>query len=145
WMVGQFQMIEVSRLTTVGAVMLATISLGVLVYFVHHISAMLQAPYVITTVSRELEETIRAYCPPREPGNGEPPPPEPEKTPGVVSTSQSNYIQSVDVEGLVPLANEHDLLIRVVQRPGRFVIERQPLAHVWPADRLDEKLERRVA
>ena len=38
------------------------------------------------------------------------------------------------------LAVEHDLVVRIGRRPGKFVIDGGELARVWPGDRLDDAL-----
>jgi uncharacterized membrane protein len=45
------------------AVVLAMASLGVLIYFIHHISAMIQAENIVATVGRELDATIDRLYP----------------------------------------------------------------------------------
>lgn len=144
WMVGQIDETAVPRLATLGAVVLAVVSLGVLIFFVHHISILVQAPHVVTSVSRELEAVIREYCPPRSEHNGEPDVDPPDTRPRTISSYRSSYVQGLEVESLMRLATERDLVIRVKQRPGRFVVKRQHLVDVWPADRVDDALAEKI-
>ena len=42
--------------------MLAGASLGVLIYFIHHVSDSIQAPNVIATVSDDLKAAVDEYA-----------------------------------------------------------------------------------
>ena len=55
--------------------------------------------------------------------------------------SESGYIQYIDPESVLTLAREHDLVIRLLCRPGHFVWHETVVALVWPADRVNEELE----
>jgi len=50
----------------------------------------------------------------------------------------SGYIQHIDVDGLIKFAAEHDLLIRVGTRPGRFVTDRTTVFAVYPGGRVSD-------
>jgi uncharacterized membrane protein len=47
-----------------------------------------------------------------------------------VFSRQSGYLRAIDEGALVELAAQHDLLLRLVRRPGHFVVEGEPLAEV---------------
>jgi len=53
---------------------------------------------------------------------------------GTVRAPRSGYLQFVRMDRLIEIATSGYAVIRLLQRPGHFVIEGQPLAHVWPAD-----------
>ncbi len=56
-------------------------------------------------------------------------------------SESSGYIQYIDPEFVLTLAREHDLVIRLLCKPGHFVWHETIVALVWPADRVDEELE----
>jgi uncharacterized membrane protein len=50
-------------------------------------------------------------------------------------------VQFVDDGALLRLAEEHDLLVKIVHRPGHFVMQGEPLALAGPAERAGEIVE----
>jgi uncharacterized membrane protein len=156
------------------AVVLAIVSLGVLIYFVHHVATSIQASRVIAAVGRELEHAIDRLFPERIGTGAElevasrraiPPPgladlalpAVPRSPPGAgaavdlqgdaraISSPASGYIQAVDGDELFEIATECDIVVRFEARPGDFVFDGQTLAHAWPATRVSERAARRVA
>ena len=123
---------------TVGLV-LALASLIVLIYFIHHVARTLQADYIIGVVARELDHTIEFLYPG---GMGEDAPPEriPEmkeregalrkQRPARVCLPTSGYVHALDVDLLMKLAAKHDLVVRILSRPGRYVHDGTPVAEV---------------
>jgi len=130
---------------TVG-LLLAVCSIGALVYFIHHMSAAIQADNVVAAVAADLNRAIDALFPARLGGETPTPPsearaPAPGEAEGVVvAASASGYLQAIDADRLLPLLAERDRAGRIEHRPGRFVIEGDGLMVVWPAARLDEEV-----
>jgi uncharacterized membrane protein len=122
------------------AVLLATASIAVLIYFIHHVSVSLQAPAVVAAVLQDMNDVI-ARLPVDQKGTGEPLaasdelPPEFHASTCPVPSVKQGYVQAVDYAGLVEFARGSDLILRVAYRPGQYVIEGTPLVHAWPADR----------
>lgn len=141
----------VPHLSVTVALLLAIASLCVLIYFIHHVSISIQAPHLVAVISAELHHSI-AKLPVKnrtEPveaaakegtealGTGD-------EEGGMVACPQTGYIEAIDYEGLIEMASRLDLKIRLDGRPGHYVIEGRPLAYVWPAAAVDERLARRV-
>lgn len=128
---------------------LTLVSLGVLIYFIHHAAESIQAENVIAAVARELHRAIgRLY--PAAMGRGRREVASDGPAPGIpsdfadrsraVPTPGSDYLQAVDEARLMGLAIEHDLVIRIAQRPGKFLFEGGEMAVVYPAERADDDL-----
>ena len=56
----------------------------------------------------------------------------------------TGYIQFIDPEYVLTLAREHDLVIRLLRKPGHFVWREAVVALVWPAAQVDEELEEQI-
>jgi uncharacterized membrane protein len=56
---------------------------------------------------------------------------------GVVTAPRSGYIQYLDRQTLVSITAEVDAVIRVLFRPGHFIVQGQEYATVWPATAAD--------
>lgn len=125
-------------------------SLGVLIYFIHHVSISIQAPNLIHAIAGELHESVRALFP-EEIGEGEGAPAAPprhllpdgfEAGARAIEAPRNGYLEAVDLDALLRQAVEHDLVVRLEYRPGDFVMLGSVLAMAWPADRVDgERLD----
>ncbi len=125
------------------AVLSALAALGVLIYFIHHTATTIQADQVIKNVSAELKRSLANLFP--EPlGHMAVPPADSEAFErGVqdavpIASTSSNYLQAIDADAIMQLVTEHDLMLRIEQRPGRFLLEGVVLAKAWPRAHLDE-------
>ncbi|MCP8688448.1 DUF2254 domain-containing protein [Marinobacterium sedimentorum] len=130
-------------------VLLAVVSIGVLIYFIHHVSVSIQADEVVARVGKELDDGIDRLFPGHlgKPGSeassapGEPELPEAfarEARP--VGALDNGYLQLIDADTLMALASEEDLLLRLERRPGHYLIKGRAIVMVWPGDRVTETL-----
>lgn len=108
---------------TVG-VALALASLGVLIYFIHHIAVSIQASQVVERVGAELVATV-AEVYPEEVGEGAAPAEEPVGGPPAgarpVVAADTGYVLGIDADAVLRAATEHDLVVHLLFAPGRFV------------------------
>jgi uncharacterized membrane protein len=131
------------------AVLLAVLSIGVLVYFIHHISDSVQVWTLAEQVRTDLIAVVNRLYPEGsgqdarevEGEHAEPEVPERLDTDGFLLTSrETGYVQDVDLDGLLSLAHEHDLLVSMKVRPGNHVNEGTVLAVLWPPDDLNDNV-----
>lgn len=134
------------------AIMLTIISLGMLIYFFHHVSTMIQAQTLVANIGRELEQSIRRLFS-RETGRGRYEyrlredggiPDDYEDNITYVAASASGYLQYVDSKALERTATEEDLLLRLLYRPGGFITKGSEIVAVYPADGLSEDAEKKI-
>lgn len=132
---------------TVG-LLLAIVSIGVLIYFIHHISTSINVEYVIAAVERDLDDAIERLFPQpknyfifeQELRHEDDIPEDFDRDARPVAVSRDGYVQTIDYSHLVRLGIEHDFLLRLERRAGDFVAEGNSLALIWPRERLDEEL-----
>lgn len=131
----------VPQLAVTAGVALAMLSLGVLIFFIHHVATSIQASRIIANVAEDLEGAIDRLFPeaigkdaasadgPRASADGA------RKADGArtVIARTTGYVQTIDADGLMSLAREHDLMVRVHARPGSFVRRGGVLLTVAPA------------
>jgi len=137
----------VPHLSVTAGLLLALAGVGVLIYFVHHAAASLQAEHVIAAVGRDLDRAVERLYPDR---LGDGPPEKVTVTgglpPGVaadaapVTAAASEYIRAVDGARLLRATVEHDLLLELIHRPGQFVFHGSPLLRAWPPDRVTDEV-----
>ncbi len=118
---------------------LVIVDVAVLVVFIDHIAKSIQLPQVIASIAGDLARAIDAE--PRRPSQAQlkagPSLAELERRldedSAIVRAPRSGYLQFVRIDTLIDIAAGSGAVIRLLHRPGHFVVEGQPLAHVWPA------------
>ena len=122
----------VPRLAVSGSLALAVASVGVLIYFIHHLARSIQIDSIMKQVEREALSVI-AEVYPRQLRDREPeelcpsPPPEAVGLP----SARSGYVQAVHPEPLVRAAVDHDLMIVLAKQVGDHVVAGTPIAWAW--------------
>jgi uncharacterized membrane protein len=123
------------------AILLALLSVGVLIYFIHHIAESIQASHIISSVARETTESIQNQFPRLEEraelaeqqseadcaGEWAP-----------VAAEHTGYLQSIDTHSLARWAGERQLVLRLRYGLGEFVNRGTPIAYVQPARSLSD-------
>ncbi|MDQ4146396.1 MAG: DUF2254 domain-containing protein [Pseudomonadota bacterium] len=134
------------------SLLLALASLGVLIYFFHHLSSTIQADNVIANIGRELNDAIDRWPDdneeimksdlPMDARNWE----QVRGSRGLaaVLSETTGYIQSVDYSTLVQLAERYDICLRLKLRAGHFVIKHSKLLDYVPATDAHEQIEHAV-
>jgi uncharacterized membrane protein len=118
---------------------LVVLDVGVLVVFIDHIAKSIQLPQVIASIAGDLSRAIEAVV-------ALPAADVPEagaslsevlvrldEDSGVVRAPSSGYLQYVSMSTLIDISSRSNAVIRLLYRPGHFLVEGQPLANVWPA------------
>lgn len=125
---------------------LALISLGGLVYVIHHIVRAIQANTIVDRIASETEDVLdQELGPPLGPGEA-PSPPVRAITPegaSAVPAPRSGYVQLVDVAGLAAIAAA-GFEVRVARPVGGFVIGGSPIAWILPASAATPSVEAAV-
>jgi uncharacterized membrane protein len=122
---------------------LVVIDVLVLVLFIDHIAKSIQLPQVIASIASDLSRAIDAEAGLPAPGaqrarRAKAGPSQSEtlrrldEERGVVHATSSGYLQFVRIDELIDIASRSNAVIRLLYRPGHFLVEGQPLADVWP-------------
>ncbi|MBI5669455.1 MAG: DUF2254 domain-containing protein [Chloroflexi bacterium] len=120
---------------------LAIASLAVLIYFIHHVSKSIQSTNIIARISDELLDAIDDRFPAKIGSEPDRPMTVPnhqdvlqrfEYAASAIQTPVGGYLQMVDDERLFEVAQEQDVIVQLIARPGQFLHKGQPLARVLP-------------
>lgn len=132
---------------------LSIFSVGVLVYFFHHIAIMLQAEHVISAVGRELEQAVARLYPDEltfakfkhqleQPGDL------PEHLDmddaSAVTATRTGYVQAIDVDSLLEIAEKRDSVLRLMYRPGDFIAKGSVIAAAWPGTAIKDAVKEQI-
>jgi len=137
----------VPHLAIAVASVLALINIGVLIYFIHHVASAINASQVIDGVATELEQTIdRLFPDDYAPGAEADDVTDFDTDESVtVSIKRSGYIQAIDAVPLLNVAKKHGWMIKLLQRPGKFVTPGMPLVLVNTQNELSDEIEKTIA
>lgn len=131
------------------AVLLAVLSIGVLVYFIHHIADSVQVWTLARRVRTDLLHAVDRLYPEEighapqdvDGGPGSADVPDRLDADGVaVRSGDVGYLQAVSEDRLLDVTGRHDVLVALRVRPGDHLVEGAVVAVVWPPDRVDERL-----
>jgi uncharacterized membrane protein len=144
---GEDYTLFVPQLSVTVSLLLAIASIGVLIYFIHHASTMIQASHVISSVADELDTAIDRIFP-EELGQGESEQPDNigeipqdfEQQAYPIASTKTGYLQVIDDQLLLEISRKHDLLFRLESRPGSFVVKGDNLLLAHPGERISRKL-----
>ena len=125
--------------TVLGAMVLALVCVGLLLFFIHHISQAISVNHIVDRIAAETEAMIDEIMPwpprlHRRLKDAEPLRPNPSEV--AVLSVDSGYIRFVDTRRLVALAKHYHVTIRVLRRVGHFVPAGIPLMMVSKGTRL---------
>ena len=141
----------VPQLSLLVGIVLALVSVGVLIFYIHHIPESIHISNVVANIGNELLGKIDdlfpemiGYAAPEERDVLADVPDAFFEEAAAVTSNGNGYVQVLDERGLLKLARDSDLVIRVIYRPGDFVMEGTILAYAWPAERVDEDVERSI-
>ncbi len=147
----------VPNIAIFGAIVLAIGSIGILIFFIHHVPSTIHISNVIAGIGKGLLRDIEY----RFPINVGHPAEADDRTdilwqvpacfrPGTaddaaiapyseLEAKETGYIQVIDYETLMHAARDHDVIIRMNCRPGTFAHSGIVLFDVWPSERVTDK------
>jgi uncharacterized membrane protein len=137
----------VPQLSVTMGIVLAIASIGVLIYFIHHASTIIQASHVIAGVAHELDDALDRLFPEEIGQTALENHPEIKAIPKdfdeqacSIRSTHTGYLQALDDQLLLKLACKHNLLLRLMVKPGEFIAKGNRLMLAYPRERISQKL-----
>lgn len=130
------------------AIVLAIVSLALFVIFIDRVVGSIQANSIIAEAAAETREAIDHLFPAPlgeqdgedEPGEDYPPLTDARE----ILAPATGHLQTLATEGLMRVATEADVVVRMLVPIGGFVVEGTPLALAAPRERVDDDVARRI-
>lgn len=125
--------IFVPHLSVLVGVVLTLCSVGVLIYFIHHVPESINIAHVLDRIATELSDKIREIYPETLGAPAYQPPPNliADVAAGVrVYCEQPGYLQGIDETALLKFARHRDAIVLLLMQPGDFLLQGQQLAAV---------------
>jgi uncharacterized membrane protein len=129
----------VPHLSATVAVALTLVDLGVLIYYIDHVATSIQLTSVVSGIAADFRSTLANIqadakrLQVAEPLDETGPPGEAASFAGRIPADESGFLQAIGHERLVEIATRANAVIRLLHRPGHFVVAGQLLAVVAPA------------
>jgi len=135
----------IPRISVTCGFALTAISIGALVYFIHHAASLIQAQSIIANIGRELDSALKPLYPdeigaPAPATDGADLPRDFDAQATAVGARGSDYLEALNGDGLMDLAERHDLIIALEHRPGDFAIQGETIARVYPIEKVTEDI-----
>lgn len=124
---------DVPRLAITVALIFGLSCIGLLVYYIGHITNSVRIDTIMRQVEADTRQILLSAHPIAEPDSADPDASEPLDVPAhavVVHAPTDGYVQGVEAK-LLELAVRKDITVQIVQKIGYYVVAGRPLAAVW--------------
>lgn len=125
--------------------LLAVISTFVIIYFVHHIADTVHADNLIARIGKDLESSIHQVLPKsreqfdQQSKNNKSAaarqiqevPADFEQKAIALPSHHNGYIQKIDYNALCAIATQHNLILKLLYRPGQFAVKNSQLLYAY--------------
>ena len=133
----------IPQISLITSWLLVIASFGFLIYYSHRIATSIQNPDMIARIVDDIEATL-AQAIADEPAQGVVAGPSLGEAARQLAEGdaalchQSGYVQEVDHSGLLAAAIGSGCVVRLIRRPGQFILRGETMATAWPPGRLGE-------
>ncbi|WP_165482743.1 DUF2254 domain-containing protein [Legionella gresilensis] len=125
------------------AIILTLCSVGILIYFIHHIPQSINVSNVVGKVGEELFRQVDCLFPINIGKDG----PSQEhalslsKFKSTVSATQHGYMRIIDGNSLLSIACKHDFIIKINARPGDYITENDTMFTIYSSEELTKDIK----
>ena len=140
----------VPAISVIVALLSAIAGIILLIIFIHHVSMSIQSDKVISDISASMSKSIQKLFPEEIGHNEEKPAPDIDSLQQKyalkmeVGSKKSGYLQSIDGQGLMSIAQENDCIIILHHRPGDFLIQEMLLCEILCNEECDKEVYEKV-
>lgn len=150
----------VPHIAVMVGLLLAFCSIGVLIYFIHHVPQSIHINNVVEQIGCQFIALVEHRYPNLlgDPSgqSGEVKDRSSEAmailanragniaTVAAVASEEAGYLQAADAKQLMAVAETNDLFLRLLHQPGGYIYRGRTLLEVWPAERLTPECARKL-
>jgi len=138
-------------LSVLCSLIFALVSLGCFIYFIHNVSTSIHADNVVFAINRDLNRAIERIVTkrpnrhlPEAAATAKALPQKLTEESFVIRSTGNGYLQAIDCSALVTIAQEHDITLTLLHRPGDFVMEGEGLVQPWPPEERSDEFNQKV-
>lgn len=130
----------IPHISIIAAIIFAIVNIFMLIFYIHSVSMSIQPSKVIYQLGKNLKNKADELYPDLD-GDVHEAFLEDVKNRHYVTkmlrTPKSGYIQYFDIDGLLEFSEEHRVIIEVLQRPGAYIVEGQPIFELLGTEQLN--------
>jgi uncharacterized membrane protein len=140
----------VPAISVLAALASAVAGIILLVIFIHHVSMSIQSDKVISDISDAMSKSIRKLFPDEIGHEEDKPAPDIDSLKEKYALKQevrckkSGYLQSVDGEGLMNIAQEKDCIIVIQHRPGYYLVQDMVICEILCNEEYDNDIFEKI-
>ncbi|MXU64300.1 DUF2254 domain-containing protein [Oceanomicrobium pacificus] len=132
--VGEDVDLFVPQLSLIVALGLTFVSVGTVIYFVHHVPETINVANITAALGKALCADVRALIDSRRDRAETAPVALPDRAPDrEVRLDRAGYVQTLDHDRIDRLAEEEGWIVEITADPGQFVSPHTPVARLWTA------------
>lgn len=114
--------------------------------FIHHLTGSIQVERITAEIGREFIDAIEslfpeAYAPKEIPEDDDA---VLNEASSIIRSDQFGYVQAINYQALISLAEKEAITIRLLFKPGHFILAGAPLVRIWPAIHLKSHIEKPI-
>lgn len=122
----------VPSLAVTVAMLLLITSIGVLVYFLNHVTQQIRVDTILRSVDTQSGGVIDHVYPDAHPGDPGPPRREPPGQAVMLLADRSGIVQGIAAGSLTRTARKYGVSVQMVPAVGEVLVHGTPMAWVWP-------------
>ncbi len=126
------------------ALLLASVSLLLLIYFIHHIASSMQADLVIQAVAKDIDRCLGSLFESGNDHSGLKDISTTDTSTAEICCVANGYLQRVGDKDLIKLAQKHDFRLKVLRRPGHYLTPGLPLVQVIGRESVGSEVANRI-
>lgn len=120
----------VPHISVLVAIGLTVTSVGVLIYFIHHIPESINISNVLDRISQQVATKIEEIYPEESDQSATKIEPADDTDQPVVPSPRSGYLQGIDERELMDFTTQSNAVVELLVEPGDFLLRGQPIARV---------------
>lgn len=139
----------IPHISTLIGVAMAVLNVAVLIYFIHHVSDSIKPSAITSRITDTMLHTIDHIFPaalgqniPNHVSITEPEDMNEKAQP--IRAEESGYLQMVDEDKLMSIAQQANIFLKMHVRPGDFIIRDSILGEIYPGDRMSDDLNSQI-
>ncbi len=129
------------------AVVMVLFDAALFIAFIHHLTSSIQVEQITAEIGKELIDGIKAFLPDEYAENKSQADFDDaitDQQPNVIRADSFGYVQAINYQTLSTLAESENITIKLLFKPGQFVLIGAPLVEIWPAIHLKPHIDKPI-
>ncbi|OQK17560.1 hypothetical protein AU255_06720 [Methyloprofundus sedimenti] len=129
------------------AVVMVLFDAALFIAFIHHLTSSIQVERITAEIGKELMDGINDFLPDEYTENksqGDFDDAITDQPSSIIRADSFGYVQAINHQALSALAESENITIKLLFKPGQFVLTGAPLVEVWPVIHLKSHIDKPI-